>query len=214
MKHGETHMNAQPQEAKRIDVVLRVIERLRATGTKPFLAGWGRLFLAVTATVFASDLITLMLLSALGPEDGLFWRWGHILLGALVTVILLFPMIYYRIFRPLEYYILENRRSQTELERANERLAHALSELREMQAHIIQQERLSALGEMASGIAHDFNNTLTPILGYSELLVNFPDTQADREKTMKYLRLIHTAAKDAGDVVHRLRQFYRKSTEE
>ncbi|RME45577.1 MAG: hypothetical protein D6795_16445, partial [Deltaproteobacteria bacterium] len=191
-----------------------MIESFRARGTSPFVTGAGRLFLVVSVTVVASDLLTKVLLTTLGPGEDFFWGWGHTFLDTLITVGLLFPMIYYRIFRPLEHYILENRKSQAELERANERLAHALAELREIQARVIQQERLSALGEMASGIAHDFNNTLTPILGYSELLVNFPDTLADREKTMNSLRLIHTAAKDAGEVVHRLRQFYRKNPEE
>ncbi|MBM3240466.1 hypothetical protein FJZ31_29635 [Candidatus Poribacteria bacterium] len=58
---------------------------------------------------------------------------------------------------------------ENELKKSNRRLELALAELRTTQQQIIQQERLHALGEMASGIAHDFNNTLTPILGYSDV---------------------------------------------
>jgi len=32
---------------------------------------------------------------------------------------------------------------------------------------LIQQERLSALGQMASGIAHDINNAISPIALYT-----------------------------------------------
>jgi CheY-like chemotaxis protein len=60
---------------------------------------------------------------------------------------------------------------------------------------------------MASGIAHDFNNTLTPILGYTELLLDSRNLGED--KTRRYLTLMNTAAKDAGNIVRRLREFYR-----
>jgi C4-dicarboxylate-specific signal transduction histidine kinase len=51
-------------------------------------------------------------------------------------------------------------------------LQEAYEEVRATQKAVIQQERLRALGTMASGIAHDFNNVLTPIVGYTELLLN------------------------------------------
>ena len=89
------------------------------------------------------------------------------------------------------------------------RLTEVLEELRQSQERVIQQERLSALGQMASGIAHDFNNTLMPILGYSELLRLRPETLADRGKALRYVEIIHAAATDAAKVVGRLREFYR-----
>lgn len=49
---------------------------------------------------------------------------------------------------------------------------------RETQQLIQQQERLAAVGKLAAGIAHDFNNVLTAILGYSDLLVNNLDPQS------------------------------------
>ena len=35
----------------------------------------------------------------------------------------------------------------------------------------MQQERLRALGQMASGIAHDINNALSPVALYTESLL-------------------------------------------
>ncbi len=43
-----------------------------------------------------------------------------------------------------------------------------------MQKRIYQQERLAALGQMASGIAHDFNNILTSIIGFADLISRQP----------------------------------------
>jgi signal transduction histidine kinase len=96
-----------------------------------------------------------------------------------------------------------------ELRARNFELQTALTELKAAQQHVIQQERLRALGEMASGIAHDFNNALVPILGFCELLLLSPKVLGDREKAARYLETIQTAAKDAASVVARLREFYR-----
>src|SRR5207244_967102 len=45
-------------------------------------------------------------------------------------------------------------------------LQKAYEELRQTQHSVVQQERLRALGQMASGIAHDINNALSPIVAF------------------------------------------------
>jgi len=90
---------------------------------------------------------------------------------------------------------------------ATAQLQNTLDRLQQTQDQMMQQERLSALGRMASGIAHDFNNALSPIVALSEQLLDpSPTVQA---KADEYLRLIHLAAKDSCAVVGRLREFYR-----
>jgi signal transduction histidine kinase len=92
---------------------------------------------------------------------------------------------------------------------SEQRLKRVLEELRATQQCVIQQERLRALGGMASGIAHDFNNALVGILGLSELLLHHPENLDDKQKTKHYVEMINTSAKDAGEIVNRLREFYR-----
>jgi PAS domain S-box-containing protein len=89
-------------------------------------------------------------------------------------------------------------------------LAKALAEVQAMQQHIVQQERLRALGQMASGIVHDFNNALAPIIGLSELLLEFPQNLDDKAKLTHHLQAIHAAAQDSACIVRRLREFYRQ----
>ncbi len=103
--------------------------------------------------------------------------------------------------------------SHEELAARNADLQRALAELKATQQHVIQQERLSALGQMASGIAHDFNNALVPILGFCQLLKLKPAMMADQAKLNGYLDIIHTAAQDAASVVSRLHEFYRKRSD-
>lgn len=104
---------------------------------------------------------------------------------------------------------LVRQHAEQALRESNANLERALDQLKKVQKDIVQQERLRALGQMASGITHDFNNVLSPILGYSELLLHRPEILQDKEKTAHYLQTINTALRDAGKVVNRLREFYR-----
>ncbi|MCX7967291.1 MAG: ATP-binding protein, partial [Armatimonadetes bacterium] len=85
-----------------------------------------------------------------------------------------------------------------------ERLQQTVDELRQMRAALIRQERLNALGQMASGIAHDINNALVPILTFAELLEGFNDDTL--EEVTKHVK---RAVDDIVTTVQRLRTFYR-----
>lgn len=100
-------------------------------------------------------------------------------------------------------------RTDRTLRRRCEKLEGELEKLRMSQQEVIQHERLHALGQMASGIVHDFNNALTPILGASDFLLMNPDMLDNRKESLILLDSIRTAARDAKNVVHRLREFYR-----
>ena len=105
--------------------------------------------------------------------------------------------------------ITGRKQSADSLRTLNAELAHALAELKDTQNQVIRQERLRALGQMASGIAHDFNNSLMPVMGFAELLLAHPAILDDKKKATGYLEMIRTAAKDAASIVSRLREFYR-----
>lgn len=87
-----------------------------------------------------------------------------------------------------------------ELERSN-------AALRQAQQALIQQERLSALGQMASGIAHDINNAISPIALYTESLLE-RETQLSAP-AREQLVTIQRAIDDVAQTVARMREFYR-----
>ncbi len=105
--------------------------------------------------------------------------------------------------------VTDRKHGEETLRETNRRLHEALSGLKAAEQQVIQQERLRALGTMASGIAHDFNNALAAILGFTELLLYRPEVLRNHEQSLKYVQMMNTAAKDAGNTVSRLREFYR-----
>lgn len=86
-------------------------------------------------------------------------------------------------------------------------LQTAYNELRMERQSVIEQERLRALGKMASGIAHDINNALSPIVVYSEMLQRGGHPA---DAVQRYLHSIRTAGEDIAHIVTRMREFYRK----
>ncbi|MFL6604657.1 MAG: ATP-binding protein [Steroidobacteraceae bacterium] len=86
-------------------------------------------------------------------------------------------------------------------------LRRAYDDLRQSQHTAAQQERLRALGQMASGIAHDINNAISPITLYTESLLEREPNLSDR--TRGYLITIQRAIEDVAQTVARMREFYR-----
>jgi signal transduction histidine kinase len=145
-------------------------------------------------------------------------RWKIIALGFVVLSFGFVASLFVarRLSKPVEQIVagsVENltrrKQAETDLLETNRELEKALSELKATQQQVIQQERLSAIGQMASGIAHDFNNTLTPILGFTELLLENDTLLGDKVEARRCLEMLRTSAKDAASVVSRLREFYR-----
>jgi signal transduction histidine kinase/ActR/RegA family two-component response regulator len=87
-------------------------------------------------------------------------------------------------------------------------LQQAYDDLRQSQHTALQQERLRALGQMASGIAHDINNAISPVSLYTESLLEREPNLSER--TRNYLTTIQRAIEDVARTVARMREFYRE----
>ncbi|HEV2329358.1 MAG TPA: ATP-binding protein [Verrucomicrobiae bacterium] len=90
-------------------------------------------------------------------------------------------------------------------------LQKAYNDLSRSQQSLMQQERLKALGQMASGVAHDINNALSPVIGFADLIAMTEPSLSDTGK--KHLLYIKTAGEDVAHIVKRLREFYRPRNE-
>jgi len=86
-------------------------------------------------------------------------------------------------------------------------IARDISERKQAEKAVIESQRLSAIGEMASAVAHDFNNSLQAISGNLELALLKPSIP---KEIKKYLATIQTSATDAATRVQLLQRFAGK----
>ncbi len=114
----------------------------------------------------------------------------------------------HRIVEELKNREIEAVRSRAEREaELHLALKQAYDDLRQSQEAAMQQERLRALGQMASGIAHDINNAISPVALYVDILLESePDLSI---RTREYLEITKRAIGDVAHTVGRMREFYR-----
>lgn len=70
-----------------------------------------------------------------------------------------------------------------------------------------QAQKMEAIGQLAAGVAHDFNNLLTPIVGYTEIMLEDIGVNSPFEPQLK---AIHESAESARDLTRELLSFARK----
>jgi two-component system NtrC family sensor kinase len=90
-------------------------------------------------------------------------------------------------------------------------LVEDVTEQHALEAQLIQNEKMAAIGQLVSGVAHELNNPLTSIAGLTELLL---ERGSGVDAARQHLRVIHDQADRAGRIVKNLLTFVRKGTPE
>jgi two-component system NtrC family sensor kinase len=87
-----------------------------------------------------------------------------------------------------------------------EKVEERTQELREIQDHLIQSEKLASLGKLSAGIAHEINNPLGGILMYSHLLLEELGAESPSSENLKKIIRETTRCKN---IVRGLLEFAR-----
>ncbi len=87
-------------------------------------------------------------------------------------------------------------------------LVRDISEKRERDQRLRQQQKLEAIGTLAGGIAHDFNNILSVIIGNTELAID--EGVEPESQTYQDLQMVLRAAERAKALVAQILTFSRK----
>jgi len=82
-----------------------------------------------------------------------------------------------------------------------------ISEYKELEAQLLQSQKMEAVGRLAGGVAHDFNNMITVISGFSDFL----HRRLDQESSLhRYVDEIRKAGKRAASLTQQLLAFSRR----
>ena len=128
------------------------------------------------------------------------------------------PAALQQVNNDLQLEIAERKRAEAEVRHANDLLETRVADrtreleaaylsLRQTQQASMQQERLRALGRMASGIAHDINNALTPATLFAQSLLDHNTNLSSEARSD--LAVIQQAIADVTQTVSRIKEFYR-----
>jgi PAS domain S-box-containing protein len=67
-------------------------------------------------------------------------------------------------------------------------ILRVVAEQRRLERQLMEAQKLESVGRLAGGIAHDFNNLLTPVLGYTEMLLDNEDLDAEARSDVAAIR--------------------------
>ncbi len=85
---------------------------------------------------------------------------------------------------------------------------HDVTQQREIEQRVQQQERLAAVGQLAAGIAHDFNNIMAVISLYAGISLRTADLPT---KICERLETIDQQARRASDLIQQILDFSRRA---
>ena len=83
-----------------------------------------------------------------------------------------------------------------------------ITEFKQVEEQLRQQERLAAIGQLSGGIAHDFNNLLTSIMLYAQILLSKPHLPSDLAPAID---TILGESRRAAELVQQILDFSRRA---
>ena len=92
-----------------------------------------------------------------------------------------------------------------------EGVIHDITDRKLLEEKLLQLQKMEGIGRLAGGVAHEFNNLLTPILGYTDLLLRQTHPEDESRVAMEE---IHKASERAAVLTEQLLAFSHRQVVE
>ena len=79
----------------------------------------------------------------------------------------------------------------------------------QLRDQLLQSQKMESIGRLAGGVAHDLNNLLVPVIGYAEMIMQWPDLTDIKKRKVEQ---IYKAGIRAKELIAQLLAFSRKQT--
>lgn len=150
-----------------------------------------RLLIILGLSIFISEFIVMTAIYLLPPFPS---RLAEAIFDAGVLIIMLSPMLYFFIFKPMLSQVRERRNAEEEVVKLNNELERRISELEDLNVD---------LESFSYSVSHDLRAPLQVILGFSEVLAEYY-SEAPGGKQADYLQRIVASSRRMNQIIDSL----------
>ncbi|QTA79446.1 Two component system response regulator/histidine kinase [Desulfonema limicola] len=137
--------------------------------------------------------------------------FDRVLAGSVTISISIMKSISAMIREQTEHFLDNLRTSKNRLSMAYAQLRKEVEERKQLEAQLLQAQKMESIGTLAGGIAHDFNNILFIIFGYTQMTLEMmPETSPFHNN----LKEVLNAAERAKSLVQQILTFSRQGSQE
>lgn len=111
-------------------------------------------------------------------------------------------------------FLVRNYRRQDQVQRENQKLKEInakLTEINRQEEKLAHQQRLQTIGTLTGGIAHEFSNLLTPIMGYSAMILQNMEITDENYEDME---TIYASSVKAKEIIDQIASFSGKNSQQ
>jgi two-component system NtrC family sensor kinase len=128
-------------------------------------------------------------------------RWRVYLVAYAAALLVAIGWLVVRLMAAHRALSIANRELENRVEQRTRDLSHALEQLKESEAQLVQSEKMSSLGQLVAGVAHEVNTPLAYVKNsLATVRERMPEVHEALDEAHRLLGIMHSPEPDAADL--------------